>query len=115
MKSQLQFEQKVREDLRLNDDIFELSSIEFLKEIPDLGSPQAYPVAMELFQQGAPAREVYFIERGVIKLVYLNQDGKSGIIGLRSSGWPLGACAAILQEIHPITAVTLTPCRLYRL
>jgi CRP-like cAMP-binding protein len=113
MKNRLQLKQKVREDLGHNDEPFGLSTVEFLNEITDLASSQTYPAEIELFQQGAPAREIYFIEEGVIKLVYLNPNGKEAIIGLRSSGWPLDASALILQEPHPVTAVTVTRCRLY--
>jgi CRP/FNR family transcriptional regulator len=115
MKGQAQFDQKERVVLRLDDPTPGLSGTEVMKEILGSPLPQVYPVATELFQQGTLAQEVYFIDQGAIKLVYVNPDGKEVSIGLRSSGWLLGAAAVILNEPHPVTAVTLTRCYLYRM
>ena len=100
--------------LRLDDPTPGLSGAKVIKEL--LGPPvsQVYPIATELFQQGTLAQEVYFIEKGAIKLVHVNPNGKEVIIGLRSSGWLLGAPEVILNQPHPATAVTLTRCYLNR-
>jgi CRP-like cAMP-binding protein len=76
---------------------------------------QVYPAAVELFPQGSPAREVYLIEFGLIKLFRLGQDGQELIVGLRSAGWILGAASVIIRKSHPVTAVTLTNCRIRRI
>ena len=115
MKGQAQLNQKERVVLRLDDPTPDLSSATIIKEILGSPLPQVYPVATELFQQGTRAQEVYFIDQGAIKLVYVNPDGKEVIIGLRSSGWLLGAPAVILNEPHAVTAVTLTRCGLCRI
>jgi len=116
-KGQAQSKQKERVVPRLDDPIPGLSGNKIMTEIlgTPLPLPQVYPVATELFQQGTLAQEVYFIDRGAIKLVYVNDSGKEVIIGLRSSGWLLGAPEVILNEPHPTTAVTLTRCYLYRI
>jgi len=77
-----------------------------------LAPAQVYPAAIELYQQGSPAQEVYFIDRGLVKLIYLEQDGRELIVDLRSPGWLLGAASAIVQKPHSVTAVTLTRCHL---
>jgi CRP-like cAMP-binding protein len=81
----------------------------------NLNPVQVYPAVVELFAQGSPAREVYLIEFGLVKLFRLGQDGQELIVGLRSAGWILGAASVIIRKSHPVTAVTLTNCRIRRI
>lgn len=71
-----------------------------------------FPAGVELFKQGSYAREVYMVERGLAKLIRVTEEGQEIILGLRSSGWILGANSAILGKPYPLSAVTLTRCRL---
>lgn len=75
---------------------------------------QTYPDSTELFCQDSPAREVYIINRGLVKLMRLEQEGHGLIVGLRFPGWILGSAAVIMNRPHPMTAVTLTKCQLCR-
>jgi CRP-like cAMP-binding protein len=68
-----------------------------------------------LFSQGGPAREVLCVERGLVKLIRLGEDGQELVVGLRSQGSLLGAASAIVQESHPVTAVAVTGCSLRRI
>jgi len=86
-------------------------SIEVWKERPS----QLYPAGTELFRQGSRAEQVWLIERGLVKLLRLEEDGQEMIIRLRYPGWFVGITATILQRPYPATAVTLTPCRLRRI
>lgn len=70
------------------------------------------PSGTELFQQGGRAGMVYFLKSGLVKLMRVEEDGQQMIVGLRSSGWLLGADSALLQAPHPVTAVALTRCDL---
>jgi CRP-like cAMP-binding protein len=74
-----------------------------------------YPPATKLFQQGARASEVYLVDKGLIKLTRLNEDGQEMITSLRSTGSILGAATAIVHKPHPVTAMTLTRCFLRRI
>lgn len=85
------------------------------KEIEGLAPLQVYPAGIQLFQQSFPAQDVYFISRGLVKLVYVDHSGRELIFGMPSSNALLGATSAILQQRHPLTAVTLTRCDLQRL
>jgi CRP-like cAMP-binding protein len=85
------------------------------EELEDSAASQAYPPATELFQQGAPAHEVYFITGGLVKLTRLEPDGQEVIIGLRASGWLLGAAAVIVEQPHAVTVVAVTRCQVRRL
>jgi CRP/FNR family transcriptional regulator len=77
-----------------------------------LVSSQVYPPDVALFQQGSHSQQVYFIERGLVKLNRVEQDGQQIIIGLRSSGWMLGTSAVILRKLNPVSATTLTSCHI---
>jgi CRP/FNR family transcriptional regulator len=82
---------------------------------PTLMQGYFYPADMGLFQQGFSPYYVYFIERGLVKLSRVEQDGQQVIIGLRSTGWLLGASSVILQNNYTASATTLTPCHLRRI
>jgi len=77
---------------------------------PSLG----YPAGLTLFQQGAHLHEIYFINRGLIKLLHLDAEGRELIVNLRYPGCLLGAASVLLLRPCPVTAVTVTPCSLQR-
>ena len=54
------------------------------------------------------------IERGLVKLCRQEGD-REVIVGLRSTGWWLGAAAVILEKPYPATAETLSRCDLRRI
>ncbi|MFN0087622.1 MAG: Crp/Fnr family transcriptional regulator [Blastocatellia bacterium] len=68
-----------------------------------------------LFEQAAAPREAFILDRGLVKLTRLGQDGQEMIVGLRSQGAILGAASMIVQGAHQMTATTLTPCSVRRL
>ncbi len=88
---------------------------ELWEQVEDLAPLQVYPAAVELFRQGSPPQSVYYIERGLVKLILLEEEGGELVIGLRSPGWLLGAASVILQEPYALTAITLTPSYLRRI
>ncbi len=84
-------------------------------DFKDLALAQIYPAAIELFQQDSVAEEVFLIERGLVKLIRLEQEGRELITNLGSPGWLLGASSVIIQKSYPVTATTLTKCSLRRI
>ncbi len=70
---------------------------------------QTYPRGTELFQQGSGAEEVFCIDSGVVKLLRLEDDGQELIVDLRFARSLVGSAAVIMEEPHPVTAITLTP------
>lgn len=85
------------------------------KETISLIAPQTYPVGVELFRQGSPAQDVYYLDRGIIKFIYQNQSGHELIAGLSFlSGSLLGTPCAVLEK-HLLTAVVLSRSRLRRI
>ncbi|MDQ3009717.1 MAG: Crp/Fnr family transcriptional regulator [Acidobacteriota bacterium] len=76
---------------------------------------QEYPPGVALLSQAAPAREVFIIRRGLVKLVWLDEGGQEVLMGLRGASWVLGGAAATLAEPATFSTVTLTACELQRL
>jgi CRP/FNR family transcriptional regulator len=74
----------------------------------------AYPANTELFQQGQKPQEVYFIEKGLIKLLRIEDNGGALIVSLRFPGW-LMCSPAIIKHPYPVTGVAVTRCQLRRI
>ena len=74
-----------------------------------------FPPNTTLFFHGSPPREVFYIERGLVKLMRLSAGGQEMAVGLQSQGSFLGAASAIVQEPYPFTATTITSCALSRM
>jgi CRP/FNR family transcriptional regulator, cyclic AMP receptor protein len=80
-----------------------------IKDLIDgLAPSHVYPATIELYRQGSMADEVYFISRGLLKLVRMERGGHELIIDLRPLGWLLGTASAITKQQHPVTAITLS-------
>ncbi|MEW6131016.1 MAG: Crp/Fnr family transcriptional regulator [Acidobacteriota bacterium] len=77
--------------------------------IEHLSAPMIYPPGVFLLHQGWKPQMVHFIEDGLVKLVYTNEEGAEMIVGLRSTGSVLGVAAAIQNQPVPLAAVTLQP------
>ena len=75
------------------------------------GPLQEYPALTEIIQQDRPAREVYFIEDGLVKLSHMESSGHEVIAGLRRRNWLLGATSAFLGKKYSFTATSLIECR----
>ena len=90
------------------DVVFESLSRAIKSLIDDLAPPYVYPATIQLYRQGSHADDVYFIDRGLLKLVRLEREGHELIIDLRPRGWLLGTAAVITRQQHPVTAITLS-------
>lgn len=77
-------------------------------------SLQCYGRGFRLLQQDTPVRDVYVLQSGLVKLVHTAANGHEFIVGLCTTGAWLGLAAASLQTTIPYSAVTLTPCELFR-
>ena len=90
-------------------------SLEVALELRDSGVVRSYPSRLELFQQGTPADDLYFIHQGMVKLVWGEASGKQTILGLRGDGCLIGVPAVVTGEPCPTTAVTLVPSVMQRI
>jgi CRP-like cAMP-binding protein len=111
MKQKLDF-LKVKESRTQPEDFFETFFRNQKNNIYGWGPAKDYSPGIAIFQQDTPADNVYFIERGLVKLSCLESGGRLVIICLRRRHWLLGAPAAILEKPYAYTATTLTPCSL---
>jgi len=91
-----------------SDVVFETLSRSIKSLIDGLAPSHVYPATIELYRQGSHAEEVYFINRGLLKLVRMERDGHELIIDLRPEGWLLGTASVITKQQHPVTAITLS-------
>ena len=91
-----------------SDVVFESLSRAIKNLIDDLAPSYVYPASIQLYRQGSHAEEVYFINRGLLKLVRMEREGHELIIDLRPPGWLLGMAAVITRQKHPVTAITLS-------
>jgi CRP/FNR family transcriptional regulator, cyclic AMP receptor protein len=83
--------------------------------INGLTPAHVYPATIELYRQGSQANEVYFVHKGLVKLVRMEGEGHELIIDLRPRGWLLGTAAVISKQQHPVTATTLSECVVQRI
>jgi len=102
------------EGSRVSDLTTEFVTDESLRELVGPDEPQRYASGIELFRQGDPVESSYVIAEGVVKLSHVSLAGKPTIVALRTRGWVLGAAAATCSSHHPVSAATLTHCRLHR-
>lgn len=76
---------------------------------------QEFPASTTLFLQGSTPNEVFYIERGLVKLIRMSENGQELAIGLPSQGSLIGAASLIVGEPYPFTAITVTSCALRRI
>ena len=74
--------------------------------------PRKYPAFTAIIEQGRPARVVYFIEHGLMKLSRIEPSGHEVIAGLRRRNWIIGAPAVLLDKKYSFTATSLIDCKL---
>jgi len=100
---------------RRSEDSFASSTIKGWEALNRVAPAQAYTAGTELFRQGSAVQDVYFIDQGLVKLIRLEPDGREMIVGLRFPGWVIAAAAAIIQQSHLTTGITMCGCRLRRI
>jgi len=74
-------------------------------------SPKAYSAFTTIIEQDTPAKTIYFIEDGLVKLSRTVESGKKVIAGLRRRNWIIGAPAVLLGKHYSFNITTLTNCR----
>jgi CRP-like cAMP-binding protein len=76
---------------------------------PEYGILRSVPAGLQLLGQGEPARDVYIVHRGVMKLLWADSDGRETIVGLRWPGSFVGAPSVIAGGCSPASVITLVP------
>lgn len=80
--------------------------------LENLSRPYVFPKGVELFRQDFLPEYVYYLESGLIKLIFDSEDGHEVIITLARPGCVLGASEAILGRPYAVSAITVQRCRL---
>lgn len=85
---------------------------ELFDSTPTLG----YAEGTVLFKQGSQARDVYYLESGLVKIVFLDPAGEEVIVSLSSMpGSLVGAACAVLGKHYVSAAVVTRNTRLRRI
>jgi CRP-like cAMP-binding protein len=83
--------------------------------LDELGTSHHCSAKTYLFCQDSQVQDVFVLNRGLVKLIRVEEDGREMIVGLRSPGWILGAASAVSGGTHVVTAVSVTACYLQRI
>jgi len=78
------------------------------------GRPREYPEKSVIFLQGEPARTVFYIEKGIVKLTVVSKHGKEAIIAILSRGDFFGVECIAGQPLRMATAGAVTDCSVVR-
>ena len=68
-----------------------------------------------VFSQGAPASDVFYIQRGGVKLTVLSSIGKEAVVAMLGAGDFFGEGCLAGQRLRMGSAVTIVPTILYRI
>ena len=91
------------------------SNLNILDIIRQHSFQQSLPAQTFLFQQGDPLRDIYVLEKGLVKMTRGERNGQEVTVELRSAGCMLGAASTLANEPAPMTAMTITSSKVHRL
>jgi CRP-like cAMP-binding protein len=77
-----------------------------------LGPASLYKLGSRLLDQSSPARMIYLIESGIVKLSRVSASGREVALLLRFPGDLVGAYGGLLRLPHFVSATTVSPCRI---
>ena len=63
-----------------------------------------------LLEQSVQPPAVCLLRQGLVKLVYVNDEGRETMLGLRSAGWYVGAVPVLMRTPSMYSVKTITPC-----
>lgn len=85
------------------------------EEFISLGLCRDYKKNQFIFFEGTPGNTTYYLEKGEVKILRLNQSGKESIVFIRKSGEVFGIAEAIGGHERKCSAQAITDCRLYEI
>ena len=86
-------------------------SAKALKTLETIKFSTAYPEGAVLFVEGQPARGVFMLCKGRVKMSITSSDGKALILKILGAGEVLGLNAAVSGRPYELTVETLEPCQ----
>jgi CRP/FNR family transcriptional regulator, cyclic AMP receptor protein len=92
--------------------VFGVLPLSIANELEAISFPIHYPDAAKLFNEGEPARGLYVIQSGRVKLYLTSVDGRTLILRMAKAGDVLGLPGTLSGRQYEVTAETLGPCQL---
>ena len=83
-----------------------------LKELQKIEHVASFPAGAIIFMEGQPARGVYVLRTGRVKLLTTNSDGRTLIMKIAKPGEALGLNSVITGKPYDLTAEILQPAEL---
>ena len=74
-----------------------------------------HPRGATLFLQGEPARHVYVVLEGWVKLFRIAQSGTEAVVGVFTRGQSFAEAVAFRHDVYPVNGEVVTDCRLLTL
>jgi CRP/FNR family transcriptional regulator, dissimilatory nitrate respiration regulator len=99
-------------DLRAAETFARLDETQLLS-LARIARPLDLPAESTLFLQGDPARALYLLAHGRVKVYKLLRDGRTATVRHVDAGQTF-AEAGLFHETYPASTETMTACRLYR-
>jgi CRP/FNR family cyclic AMP-dependent transcriptional regulator len=75
----------------------------------------AYRSNQCIFVQGDPADDIFYIQKGKVKLTVVSKRGKEAVVALLGEGDFFGEGCLAGQALRMATAVTISPCSIMKL
>lgn len=72
--------------------------------------PLAYTAGDQLFTEGEPAKGIFILRQGRVKLMANSSDGKTLILRIATPGAVLGLSSAVAAKVNEVSAEVLEPC-----
>jgi CRP/FNR family transcriptional regulator len=84
---------------------------EALADYDQIGIMMSHARGAKLFSEGDPARNVFVICYGQVKISSTSRDGKTMILKIAGPGDVMGLSAVLANVPHEVTAEALEPCQ----
>ena len=75
----------------------------------------AYSRGETIFLQGEPARAIFIVAEGWVKLYRIAPTGAEAVVGVFTKGRSFGEAVAFRSDVYPVAAEAVTDCTLIRL
>jgi CRP/FNR family transcriptional regulator, cyclic AMP receptor protein len=92
--------------------VFGVLAQSLANELDAISFPIHYPDAAKLFNEGEPARGIFILQSGRVKLYLTSVDGRTLILRMSKAGDVLGLPGALSGGPYEVTAETMGPCQL---
>jgi CRP/FNR family transcriptional regulator len=92
--------------------VFGALPLSIANELEAISFPIHYPDAAKLFNEGEPARGIFILQSGRVKLYLTSVDGRTLILRMAKAGDVLGLPGTLSGRQYEVTAETLGPCQL---